>query len=368
MIYRIDTHLCQFRRERYIGQFFVIESPPLTTFGDNMNWINSLTRCDTSWETDDKDGNFKHDVASKLECIEIPSKIGECKVSIYTLPFGLTISTLDHTFNSATDAEIHPFMDVEQNYSEPSLIITCVTSGQLILRNHVNGIKYSVNSEAEYFQLTKEVNFSLDIDTKENISLVKIALSKTFLNGLLGKEMTNELLDKLNLNKLSTHTFKKTSPKLTYILLECLKDIDEGSAKSIEIQGKVLVYLSALVNFLLDGDTKNDNIRHLNIAKKLHSEIISNKGNIPSLDYLSGKYGLSTKSLNENFKSVYGKPIWTYILEHRLNQAHSILSKSDMAIKSIADLLGYANVSHFTNAFKTKYGYPPGLLRRNNQL
>ena len=52
------------------------------------------------------------------------------------------------------------------------------------------------------------------------------------------------------------------------------------------------------------------------------------------------------------------------MMKFRLAQAHSALVQSAVSIKQLAARLGYAHVSNFAIAFKRRYGYPPGSLRR----
>ena len=56
--------------------------------------------------------------------------------------------------------------------------------------------------------------------------------------------------------------------------------------------------------------------------------------------------------------------IYSFFTDHRLSQAHAALQQSKISIKQLDAMLGYAHVSNFTIAFKRKFGYPPGSLKR----
>jgi AraC-like DNA-binding protein len=62
----------------------------------------------------------------------------------------------------------------------------------------------------------------------------------------------------------------------------------------------------------------------------------------------------------------FGSSIHGCMMEHRLSQAHAALRQTDTSIKQLAARLGYAHVSNFTIAYKRKFGYPPGSLRRKH--
>ena len=329
-----------------------------------MSWKNSIEHCGAKWSFNQQAGAFTLSPEATLERLELPSEIGRCFGDIYTLPLGSTLSTFNYIFDEGVEKEVLPLMDARKDFDEPTLVIIHSTSGHMLIDDHVLQKQYTFNSGSTFFTYTKKQNYSIDIDTKEDIHSIKLIISETFLKVLLGEESTQELLKKAGLSPLPSHNFLNIAPSVSSLLEDCFSNIKEGAAGSIAVQGKVLIYLSSLINAIVKDDAAPKNNRNANIARRLHDEIVAMDGCVASLSYFSDKYGLSTKSLNENFKAVYDKTIWSFILEHRLEKAHSLLSDSDIAIKNVADKFGYANVSHFANAFKKKYGYPPGELRR----
>jgi AraC-like DNA-binding protein len=64
---------------------------------------------------------------------------------------------------------------------------------------------------------------------------------------------------------------------------------------------------------------------------------------------------------------LYGKSLFSYISEVRLNEAHETLSSTEVPMKIIAKNLGYSHVNHFINAFGKQFGYSPGSLRKKNE-
>jgi DNA-binding response OmpR family regulator len=92
--------------------------------------------------------------------------------------------------------------------------------------------------------------------------------------------------------------------------------------------------------------------------------LIKHEGKAPTLDELAQQFGRSAKLLNEEFADEFGQSIYSFMSEHRLIQAHAALAQTDVPIKQLAARLGYAHVNNFSIAFKRRYGYPPGSLRR----
>ena len=64
------------------------------------------------------------------------------------------------------------------------------------------------------------------------------------------------------------------------------------------------------------------------------------------------------------FKRDCGYSPHEYIILTRLNRAKHLLKTTDLAIKVIAQKVGYQNVSSFTNAFTARVGISPTLFRK----
>ncbi len=60
----------------------------------------------------------------------------------------------------------------------------------------------------------------------------------------------------------------------------------------------------------------------------------------------------------------YGQSTFSHMTGQRLAQAHALLSTDSVPMKLLAARLGYSHVNHFISAFKKRFGYPPGSVRR----
>lgn len=101
-------------------------------------------------------------------------------------------------------------------------------------------------------------------------------------------------------------------------------------------------------------------------ARAIRQQLLDIKGKLPTMDELAVQYGCSVRSLNVEFTAEYGLPIHPYIVEQRFSRAYIIMQQTTIPMKVIADQLGYSHVNHFIVAFKKRYGYPPGTLRKQH--
>jgi AraC-like DNA-binding protein len=79
----------------------------------------------------------------------------------------------------------------------------------------------------------------------------------------------------------------------------------------------------------------------------------------PTLAELAASVGTNEFTLKRNFKRVFGRPPYAFLLAHRLDAARRMLVETEQSIKEIAAAIGYAHASHFSTAFRRQFGVTP---------
>ncbi|MBC8136996.1 MAG: helix-turn-helix transcriptional regulator [Fibrella sp.] len=82
-----------------------------------------------------------------------------------------------------------------------------------------------------------------------------------------------------------------------------------------------------------------------------------------SVAEVSAQVHISPRHLTRLMESFAGVAPATYIERARMDRAATLLTRSMMPIKEIADAVGYGTVHHFTRAFTRVQGKPPGVFR-----
>ena len=82
-----------------------------------------------------------------------------------------------------------------------------------------------------------------------------------------------------------------------------------------------------------------------------------------SLEVLANKFFVSKEYLSKAFKNTYGCNITEYIISHRMEHARKLLLSNELQIKSIAQMVGYEDVSYFYRVFKKYFKLSPGEMR-----
>ncbi len=82
-----------------------------------------------------------------------------------------------------------------------------------------------------------------------------------------------------------------------------------------------------------------------------------------SLVSLSRHFGVNTNKLMTLFKRLFGKSIFEFIGELRMDYARELLRLDNRRVADIARELGYKNANHFSTAYKKKFGMSPSMVR-----
>ena len=150
---------------------------------------------------------------------------------------------------------------------------------------------------------------------------------------------------------------------IAVVLSQILQSKIHDSIRALYIKGKVYELLSLYFNknqdpsieqcpFLID----EENVRKIRRAKEI---ILQRMTNPPSLENLALEIGLSLKKLKEGFKELYGDTVYSYLLDHKMEEACRMLNTQKYNVNEVGLRLGYSTASHFIAAFKKKYGTTP---------
>jgi len=78
-----------------------------------------------------------------------------------------------------------------------------------------------------------------------------------------------------------------------------------------------------------------------------------------SMDAFAKLCGRSLSTFKREFKAIYGCPPGRWLTQKRLEHAKKLLTTSDKKINELIFECGFENASHFSRAFKAKYGITP---------
>jgi AraC-like DNA-binding protein len=159
----------------------------------------------------------------------------------------------------------------------------------------------------------------------------------------------------------------KTDAQEEYVLSTIDRCLEAGRLNILFLESQVLELLSLNLERLLGMECSG--VRSVILSKTdrenllLAREILLNRlESPPSLLELSHLIRMNDFKLKRSFKLYFGKTVYEYIREQRLERAFSLLATGQYNVGQSAFAVGYTNISHFSQAFREKFGMSPKKL------
>ena len=203
----------------------------------------------------------------------------------------------------------------------------------------------------------------IDLNLTHNSAVVSLVISIKKFHSLLSEDADHIHFLSAENNTKKYYDTRPISPAMSVVLSQILETKLHESIETLYFKGKVYELLSLFFNKSEDADVEQcpflideENVRKIRKAKEI---IISHMTEPPTLQELSAEIGLNIKKLKEGFKQIYGDTVYGYLLDHKMNEARSMLNSRQYNINEISLKLGYSTSSHFIAAFKKKFGTTP---------
>lgn len=216
------------------------------------------------------------------------------------------------------------------------------------------------NSSLVYF---KDENMNILFKIPKNAALITILISIEYFHSLFSIE--GNFLFNFSSFKTGKPIIepKETNSSIKLILNQLITKQTNQILRPIFIKGKVYELLSYYFSNSSENETEHcpyiaseETVSKIKHAKDI---IIEEMINPPSLDELSKRVGLNIKKLKTDFKEFYGIPVFTFLLNYKMELAKTLLQEQQLNVNEIASQLGYSTSSHFIAAFKRKYKITP---------
>jgi len=209
-----------------------------------------------------------------------------------------------------------------------------------------------------FFNPDADLPFQLSLQPDSRLALLEISLAN--LHQLFVHEPL-PFLKQENLNR-KFYDEKDIPSGLAVTLHQLFTVRVSDSAARLFYQGKVFEILGLYFSetkpdrescpFLNDEDT----VRKIKHAKEY---VLKNASEPPGLKELARLCGLNEYQLKVGFKEIYGNTVFGFLLDHKLDQARTLLDTAKYQVNEVAFQIGYSNPSHFIAAFKKRFGLTP---------
>lgn len=153
-----------------------------------------------------------------------------------------------------------------------------------------------------------------------------------------------------------------------YVLARANEKIDHVIGELYSVDERIkesyfkLKCIELLLFFSITKFSENESIlsqKQVEMVENVKNDLISNLKCKITIDELAVKYNVSKTTLKNCFKEVYGKPIFKWRKEYKLDYACRLIEEGKYSISEISKMVGYSSPSKFGQAFKNYVGCTP---------
>ena len=296
---------------------------------------------------------------------EIPPEHGVSTSQFYNMSHGVAIIDARHDFKAEAVGPAYSLAEIRGEFETDTVAFGATRGGLITHREHIPQRTVTFGLERNYFRHSRRFEIESTVDTAAPVTATFASLPVPALDRLIGEDNRDTLFRCLNIADAPEVTSHPVPLRISHILLSAINPRLTGGMKVLYSQAKILEYLCELIDHL---ETRSALLSGSAISRdtlfEVQDYLTGLEGKLPSLVEIAETMQVSARTLNDSFTREFGASLHRYVSGIRLEQAHSAIQESDIALKVLSDRLGYSNVSHFNAAFKRQFGYPPGFLRR----
>jgi AraC-like DNA-binding protein len=228
--------------------------------------------------------------------------------------------------------------------------------------NDTPQVEFSEQDDSAIQITSNDFNSTIRFPANERIHYMVVAITPQRLKELIAFDQPNSTLQTISANGSSFLYFENMSVE-TKLLLKNLIAIDtQGTLSNFYIQIKVQELLYQVFYALsLRENSNQQNINSADAARLLYirNEILRDLSQPPVLKELAHVAAMSETKLKLLFKQTFGRTIYTYFQQARMEEAAFLLKKGKRSVAEVGYEMGFSNLSHFSRLFEKHYGLNP---------
>ena len=215
-----------------------------------------------------------------------------------------------------------------------------------------------------------EKHLTIDASVAKNSKVISILIPIVEFHKLFSSSSSDiPFFENKSLNQ-KHYSENLISNSILIVLNQIIKNDMDNSTRSLLYKAKIYELFSLIFKKTKEIDLDQcpflNNDENLKKIAKAKDVILKDIKNPPSLIELSKTIDLSLKNLKKGFKEIYGKPVYKYLFDFKMERAKQLLSNGNLNVNEVSYDLGYSSSSHFIAAFKKKYGITPRTYINNN--
>ena len=307
----------------------------------------------------------KMDVKVKGDTLKIPTHIADGYFKFIPLSNGLQCLISDYTLNQD--------FYLQRNHSDKEFYILrfdeIAISDTLMVKIDKDYIWEGKQNRASVLLTSSLYDFAYLAAKGTSQKSINILITRKWLEQYLDIKSLDKVLEKYLELKTGIFNFAPFDIEYRSLFNEVMEGENTAMKRSIA-ENRIMMMVEKFLTYLYQNVGQlagNDKVKilHDEIKRLMEVEAYLVKDFStppPPITFLSRVAAMSTTTLKNKFKKLYGNNLYEYFQKSRMNRAKVLLMSQKYSIKEIGNQLGYTNLSNFAAAFKKEFNSLPSQL------
>jgi AraC-like DNA-binding protein len=249
-------------------------------------------------------------------------------------------------------------------------VVYVLTPGCCRLKSIAGHEQFNPTETRNTLMVANGIDLRYDIVPFQPVQVIEISMNSFWLaqqfqkaglplENLLGR--INEKEDPLILSNICTTSVINH----VNMLFDLLMSSDHDATRTAHLSTSLILdFLNKALNSRVPQSPGNNDAHFI---KVMEAEAILQahlQRNLPNVYAIAQQVALSESTLKRHFKIIFGKSLYEYYLEKKMNLAKTLLLEQPLTVYQAASKLGYEKVSNFIWIFKKHHGYSPGSIKK----
>ena len=307
----------------------------------------------------------KMHVKLKSDTLVIPEDIANGYFKYIPLGNGLQCMLSDYTLNQD--------MYMQRNRSDKEFYILrfdeISISDTLMVKIDNDYIREGKQNRASVLLTSSLYDFAYQAAKNTAIRSINVLITRKWLKQYLDIKSMDKVLQKYLQLKTQSYNFAPFDIEYRALFNEVMDGGDAAMKRSI-LENRIMMMVEKFLTHLyqkLNQLTEDDKIKispdEIKRLMEVESYLVKDFSTPPPpISFLSRVAAMSTTTLKNKFKKLYGNNLYEYFQKSRMHRAKILLLSQKYSIKEIGSQLGYSNLSNFATAFKKEFNRLPSQL------
>lgn len=268
---------------------------------------------------------------------------------------------------------LHQDLHLQRNRSKEEFYILRIDeisiADTLMVKIDTDYIWEQKQERASVFLSSSLFDFAYMATTGTTIKSINVLITRKWLAQYLNIESLDTVLQKYLMLKTTSYNFAPFDIEYRTLFNEVMEEND-SPMKRFVIENRIMLIVERFLNQLYQKlHQLNENVKveitHDEVKRlmEVESYLVKDLSTPPPpISFLSRVAAMSTTTLKNKFKKLYGKNLYEYFQINRMHKAKVLLMSQKYSVKEIGKLLGYSNLSNFAAAFKKEFKKLPSQL------